>query len=116
MAAQDFFISNEVELKTFPLPEQKCEKCNEQGHIIGNISLNYMSFFGIPIVPLGRTYLAVCHKCKKAYRRFTMPHEMLVRIKEQSKKVPRKWGYYFGIAVLFAVLLFFFIRHQLTGD
>lgn len=105
MAAADFISSEEKDLVVLNMPEEQCPKCGVAGNITGKVTLNYVSFIGIPIFPIGRARTAVCRNCRSFFGWTNMPHEMKEKLHTESKKVPHKYGYYFGLALIIVALL-----------
>src|SRR5262249_6868590 len=115
MDAGLFISSQSINLKNLPMPGETCPHCNVAGNIVGQVSFDYIAFFGIPVFPTGTTRMAVCTNCKKLYGMLNMPHELKQKLHEETKdvKMKNKWRYFFGLILVAVVILFFIIYNSL---
>lgn len=115
MDAAVFINSEEKDLKVLDMPEEQCPKCGTTGNITGKVVLNYVTFFAIPLFPMGRSRIAVCKNCKTYFAWMNMPHDMKEKLHAESKKIPHQYGYYFGLALIVVALLVVIIINKTSG-
>ncbi len=111
--------SSQLVVESLPL-DIACAYCGTRGSLTGVVFADYLHFFWIPVLPLGKSCVTVCGHCKQTLSgQFQMPPAYRPAVRELEKQAKTPFWHFGVLALLvaaFAIALIGGAIASLTGD